>query len=93
MTNKNFKIRVIALLQSGNGIIQDFNTNQYGKALVQFGENNAKVLSSDPLRDVSWIEIGREGWSESEELELTESYFSDMITQFEGKRVNFSFES
>lgn len=53
---KSFKSRVIAVLQSGNVIVQDFYTPKADVALVQFGVCFAGEFDIDPLFDAQAFE-------------------------------------
>ncbi|MBP6468880.1 MAG: hypothetical protein KBE23_09675 [Chloroflexi bacterium] len=75
--DKDFKTRVIAVLESGNSLTQDFFTRNQNLALVQFGEGNAEMFQDDPVVSVSWISlVDRDG---DEVDALTELYIGDML--------------
>jgi hypothetical protein len=77
--DKTYRTRVIAVLQSGNGMTQDFYTPNSSLALVQFGEGNAEMLQDDPVVSAMCIEIGREDWTAEEEHNLSQAYLADML--------------
>ncbi len=75
--DKDLKTRVIAVLESGNSLTQDFFTRNQNLALVQFGEGNAEMLQGDPVVSVSWISLVDRGDDEVDAL--TEIYIGDML--------------
>ena len=75
--DKDLKTRVIAVLESGNSLTQDFFTRNQNLALVQFGEGNAEMLQGDPVVSVSWISLVDRGDDEVDTL--TEIYIGDML--------------
>lgn len=77
--DKTYHTRVIAVLQSGNGMTQDFYTPNSSLALVQFGEGNAEMFQDDPVVSAMCMEIGREDWTAEEEHDLTQTYLADIL--------------
>ena len=75
--DKDLKTRVIAVLEGGNSLTQDFFTRNQNLALVQFGEGNAEMLQGDPVVSVSWISLVDRGDDEVDAL--TEIYIGDML--------------
>jgi hypothetical protein len=86
MTKMQYKTRVIAVLQSGIGVTQDFFTPNERLALIQFGADHAEEMAVDPVVMVTSIELGREDWTEDDDLELTEAYLGDMLAELAGRK-------
>lgn len=76
---KKYQTRIIAALQSGRALVQDFYTDNYLLALVQFGAGNTAMLETDPTYHVSWIYlIGQTGDAIDG---LTQIYIEDMLNE------------
>lgn len=78
---KKYQTRIIAALQSGRALVQDFYTDNYLLALVQFGAGNTAMLETDPTYHVSWIYLIGQTGDAGDDAGLTQIYIEDMLNE------------